>query len=305
MGKPIHFSYHGRNISLLLLIILATSTLSLAGIPSGYYDAADGKSGSALKSALHVIVSDHTKYPYTATGTDVWDIIKVSDQDPDNSNNVILLYSGRSQEKEYLDHGSSWDYTQYDDGAGTYNEAWNREHVWAKSHGFPSESDTAYSDCHHLRPVDRSINSSRNNKDFDNGGTLHSETTDCYTDSDSWEPRDEVKGDVARMLFYMVIRYDPGYHSDNSQYDLELIDSTGEDIGVAPGRPVIGKLSTLLAWHEADTVDAFERNRNEVVYGYQGNRNPFIDHPSYVDSIWNDALPAPTNLQSSNVTETS
>jgi endonuclease I len=301
MVKTCQFLSHGKIAYFMWLLLMVTTSPSWAGIPAGYYDNAAGKSGSALKSALHAIISDHTKKTYTQA----WDIIKESDEDPNNSSNVILLYSGRSQEKEYRDHGSSWDYTQYDGGDGVYNESWNREHVWAKSHGFPSESDTAYTDCHHLRPVDRSINSSRSNKDFDDGGSAHSEATDCNYDSDSWEPRDAVKGDVARMLFYMAVRYDPGYHSDDSEYDLEIIDSTGMDIGVAPGRPIIGKLSTLLTWHDDDPVDSFESNRNEVVYSYQGNRNPFIDHPAYVDSIWNDALPAPTNLQSSNIAETS
>ena len=284
-----------------LLLLLAWIIPAFGSIPSGYYDSASGKTGTELKSALHMIISDHTKKTYDQA----WDIIKESDEDPNNSNNVILLYTGRSQEKEYRDHGSLWDYTVYDGGDGEYNESWNREHVWAKSHGFPSESDTAYTDCHHLRPVDRSVNSSRNNKDFDDGGTLHSETTDCYTDSDSWEPRDEVKGDIARMTFYMAIRYDPGIHSDDSEYDLELVDSTGMDLGSSPGRPVLGKLSTLLEWHAADTVDAFERQRNEVVYGYQANRNPFIDHPEYVTEIWNSALAAPSNLTANDVSETS
>jgi len=278
-----------------------TSIPALAEIPAGYYANASGKTGSALKSALHSIIAGHTKKTYT----EAWELIKETDEDPANANNVILLYTGRSQEKEYRDHGYSWDYTQYDGGDGEYNESWNREHVWAKSHGFPSESDTAYSDLHHLRPADRTVNSSRNNKDFDNGGTLHPETQDCYTDDDSWEPRDEVKGDIARMVFYMVVRYDPGIHSDDSEYDLELVDSTGMDLGLPPGRPVLGKLSTLLAWHEADPVDSFEQNRNEVIYGYQGNRNPFIDHPEYAAQIWNDALQAPTNLTASNVTTNS
>gem|GEM_PF-391351 len=291
-------SYRGFLDLILLLMLIVPA---FGSIPSGYYDKAAGKSGSALKSALHDIISDHTKKTYDQA----WDIIKETDEDPNNSNNVILIYTGRSQEKEYRDHGYDWDYSQYDGGNGEYNESWNREHVWAKSHGFPSESDTAYTDLHHLRPADRTVNSSRNNKDFDNGGTLHAETSDCYTDDDSWEPRDEVKGDIARMVFYMVVRYDPGYHSDDSPYDLELVDSTGMDLGAAPGRPVLGKLSTLLAWHAADPVDAFEQNRNEVVYGYQGNRNPFIDHPEYVTQIWNSSLQAPSNLAASNVAETS
>ena len=274
-----------------LLILLNVQVF--AGIPSGYYDKAAGKSGSALKTSLHDIVSDHTKYSYTSSNTDVWDILMASDEDPENSDNVILLYTGRSQAKT-LNSGTA---------SPNGSNRWNREHVWSKSHGFPSESDTAYTDCHHLRPADESVNSSRSNLDFDDGGSAHIEATDCNYDSDSWEPRDAVKGDVARMMFYMVVRYDPGYHSDNSNYDLELVDYAGVDIGDPPGEPLFGKLSTLLTWHSDDPVDSFESNRNEIVYSFQGNRNPFIDHPEYVDSLWNDALQAPTNLQSSNIEE--
>jgi Endonuclease I len=140
------------------------------------------------------------------------------------------------------------------------------------------------------------VNSSRNNLDFDNGGQAHVEATECSYDSDSWEPRDAVKGDVARMMFYMVVRYDPGYHSDNSLYDLELVDYAGVDIGDPPGEPLFGKLSTLIQWHLQDPVDAFEQNRNEVVYGYQGNRNPFIDHPLWVESIFSPQLSSNTRI---------
>ncbi len=257
-----------------------------AQIPDQYYDRAVGLSGSELKSALHDIVSDHVKYPYSSSSTDVWDILKDSDEDPNNPNNVILLYTGRSQAKTE-NSGENLTYT---------GDRWNREHVWAKSHGFPSETDTAYTDCHHLRPADETVNSSRSNKDFDNGGDQHTEATECYTDSDSWEPRDAVKGDVARMIFYMVVRYDPGYHTDNTVYDLELVDYAGIDIGDPPGEPLFGKLSTLLSWHNQDPVDDFEMHRNEIVYGYQGNRNPFIDHPEWVDSIFSGQLASNTQI---------
>ena len=254
----------------------------IAQIPEGYYDNAQGLTGSALKSALHDIISDHNKYPYTSTSTDVWDILKETDEDPDNPDNVILLYTGRSQAKTENSGESS---------TGGSNR-WNREHVWSKSHGFPVETDTAFTDCHHLRPADESVNSSRSTLDFDNGGSPHVEATDCNYDSDSWEPRDGVKGDIARMMFYMVVRYDPGFHTDNTVYDLELVDFTGTDTW----QPTFGKLSTLLQWHVQDPVDDFESNRNQVVYGYQGNRNPFIDQPQWVSEIFNAQLGSNTKV---------
>jgi len=272
-----------KRLSLLLLVF---PILIFSQIPTGYYDSAQDFSGSELKTALHDIISDHVKYDYTSTSTDVWDILKETDEDPNNADNVILLYTGRSQAKTENSGESST----------PGSNRWNREHVWSKSHGFPVEMDTAYTDVHHLRPADESVNSSRSNLDFDNGGVAHVEATDCSYDGDSWEPRDAVKGDVARMMFYMVVRYDPGYHSDNSLYDLELVDYAGVDIGDPPGEPLFGKLSTLIQWHLQDPVDAFEQNRNEVAYSYQGNRNPFIDHPEWVESIFSPQLSSNTRI---------
>lgn len=260
-----------------LWIWLFISVGAWAQAPSGYYDPAIGLTGENLKVSLHSIIKNHTRYPYSSSGTDVWDILMDADEDPNNSNNVILLYTNRSQAKS--DNASVDPYT---------GDRWNREHVWAKSHGFPSESDTAYTDCHHLRAADESVNSLRNNKDFNNGGEVVPEAPGCFNDNGnwSWEPRDAVKGDIARAIFYMSVRYDPGYHSDGSTYDLELVDYTDTDPN-NDGNPLFGKLSTLLAWNAIDPVDDAERARHEIVYSYQHNRNPFIDHPEYVNAIWN------------------
>ncbi|WP_339213747.1 endonuclease [Solibacillus sp. FSL W8-0372] len=226
---------------------------------NSYYDAAYGKTGEALKTALHNIIDDHTEISYS----NVWTALRETDEDPNNSNNVILLYTGRSQSK--LTNG------------GNVND-WNREHVWAKSHGGFGTSMGAGTDLHHLRPTDVSVNSSRSNLDFDNGGNEHSEARGNYYDSDSWEPRDSVKGDVARMLFYMAVRYE----GDSGELDLELNNRVNN--GSAPYH---GKLSVLLQWHKEDPVDNFERTRNEIIYtDYQHNRNPFIDHPEWASAIW-------------------
>ena len=226
-------------------------------IPSGYYNSAEGLAGDALKSALHNIIDNHTEKSYNA----IRYILDETDRDPNNSNNVILIYKGSSV-------SGVWD-----SGA-----TWNREHVWAKSHGDFGTSAPAGSDLHHIRPADPSVNSSRGNKDFDNGGTPHHEAIGCFHDSDSWEPRDEVKGDVARMMFYMAVRYEGDV---SGEPDLELVDYTGTS------GSIFGKLSALRQWHEQDPVDDFERNRNNVIYSHQGNRNPFIDHPEYVEAMFN------------------
>ncbi len=253
-----------------------------ASIPLGYYSQAEGKSGIDLKESIHQIIANHNVFPYTSSNTDTWDILQLSDQDPLNSDNMILVYTERSQDKLYRD--GSGNYTSFENGNGTQNNSWNREHVWPKSHGFPNQDDIAYTDVHNLKPADRSVNSSRGTKDYDYGGQQHSEATNCLFDSDSWEVPSSVKGDIARIIFYMVVRYDPGYDHLNNIFDLELVDYT------TPGNtnPIFGKLSSLIQWHVSDPVDDFEKNRNEVIFGFQGNRNPFVDHPSLVSFIWGD-----------------
>ena len=251
-------------------------------IPQNYYEEANGKASENLKEALHQIISNHVVFQYTSSSTDTWDILQLSDQDPQNHDNMILVYTGRSQDKGYRD--GTGNYSQYENGNGTHNNSWNREHVWPKSHGFPDQDDNAYTDVHNLKPCDRSVNTSRGTKDYDFGGSQHSEATECLTDSDSWEPSDYVKGDIARILFYMVVRYDPGYDHNNNSFDLELVDYTTPN----NNDPILGKLSSLIQWHYDDPVDDFEINRNEIIYDFQENRNAFIDHPSLVSYLWGE-----------------
>ena len=241
-----------------LTFLLILHTCLFAQIPAGYYDGTSGLYGDNLKSTLHSIIEGHTEYDYDY----VDELLKNTDEDPTNSANVILLYTGRSQSKSSF--------------GGGVND-WNREHVWAKSHGDFGTSKPCGSDLHHMKPTDASVNSSRGSLDFDNGGSYHSEATECKSDNDSWEPRDDVKGDIARMMFYMCVRYE----GTGGELDLELVDYTGT--GTAPN---FGKLSTLLQWHADDPVDQFEIDRNDAIYGYQNNRNPFIDHPEFVSEIW-------------------
>tara|TARA_Y100000739_G_C20599278_1_gene462067 strand:- start:1957 stop:2475 length:519 start_codon:yes stop_codon:yes gene_type:complete len=84
----------------------------------------------------------------------------------------------------------------------------------------------------------------------------------------------------------MVIRYDPGYDHNNNSFDLELVNYTTPN----NNDPILGKLSSLIQWHIDDPVDDFERNRNEIIFGFQQNRNPFIDHPNLVNYIWGDNI---------------
>ena len=183
-----------KQVTLLLFATLIVN-FSFAQAPAGYYNGTEGQSGETLKSTLYNIIKGHTTYPYTSSGTDVWDIIKETDRDPNNPNNVIGLYSGFSMNAA----------AEYNSGQG-----WSREHVWAKSRGDFGTSRGAGTDLHHLRAEDVSTNSSRNNRSFDDdantpftdGSGGYTGPTDSFTsDTDwVWEPRAEVKGDVARML---------------------------------------------------------------------------------------------------------
>ncbi len=239
-------------------------------IPPGYYSSANGLTGTSLKDALNDIIDGHIEFPYSSSGTDVWDILKETDKDTLDPSKVSLLYSGWT-----LDASQ-----EYNSGNG-----WNREHVWAKSHGNFGTSQGPGTDVHALRPTDISINGARGNRWFDNGDQQYIDpdgTTDCYigTSEDVWEPRDKVKGDVARMIFYMATRYE----GENGEVDLEIIDYLPSS---NTSDPIHAKLSTLLQWHIDDPVDDWERNRNDIIYySYQENRNPFIDHPEYVEEIW-------------------
>lgn len=226
--------------------------------PGSYYDGTAGLSGQALKEELHGIISNQTVLSYSQ----VWEGLKDVDEDTQDTSSVRLLYSGTTSPKS-------------NNGGGVDN--WNREHVWAKSHGDFGTSNGPGTDLHHLRPTDVTVNSARGNLDFDNGGSENSEAPGNYADGDSWEPRDAVKGDVARMIFYMSVRYEAG-----DMVDLEVNDRVGNG-----SAPYMGRVSVLKQWSQQDPPDAFEQRRNERIYAnWQGNRNPFVDHPEWVESIW-------------------
>ncbi|MDD4204327.1 MAG: endonuclease, partial [Acholeplasmataceae bacterium] len=169
-------------------------------------------------------------------------------EDLTNPNNIILIYNSASIP-------SPWD------SAAT----WNKEHVWAKSlltypKGGSADTKTngPGADLHNLRAANPSINSSRGNKPFVDGSGSYGAV------GSGWYPGDDHIGDVARIILYMNLRWGDSLANIND----------------------IGTLSLFLEWHLLDPVDDFERNRNEVIFSYQGNRNPFIDYPEFVSMIW-------------------
>ena len=227
------------------------------------------KTGDDLKKALHDIIDGHTSIPY---GSQTDTILREIDECPTNSSMVQCLY---------LQHGLP-----------KTSGGWNKEHVWAQSHGIDGAAP-AYSDLHHLHPTLEQANSDRNSRDFD----IVSNTTTNYDydgsgTSGNFEPPIAGKGDVARAMFYMAVRYD----GTDAVGDLELTNATPTSTESA----LFGKLDTLLDWNELDPVNDFEIRRNNLVYAnYQGNRNPFVDHPEWVRVVFDTnylALPTLTEF---------
>lgn len=236
--------------------------------PQGYYSSLNGLAGDDLRQALQDIIADQNIVRIHSYA-DVIDILKAADQNPENSNEVWLVYTEQGKPKLDFQTGSS--------GVGK----WNREHTYPRSRGgFNSIEDDnitdgidvfwitnadslrhGNSDAHALRAVDASENSSRGNQHYGqyNGptGTLGG-----------------FKGDVARGVLYMEIRFN-GLTIENGFPDV-----VGQ----------MGDLQTILDWHRNDVPDDFEMNRNNVVYEWQRNRNPFIDLPDLVEYIWGDRV---------------
>ncbi|MDF1561586.1 MAG: endonuclease [Deltaproteobacteria bacterium] len=240
-----------------------------------YYERAMGLTGDALKAALNTIIRDHVIVPYSEASS----VFHATDVDPADSSAVIQFYTGRSTTADF-----------------------NKEHVWAKSHGgFGYDGWAGYSDLHALRPTRPDVNSVRWHLDFAAGGDLYSDTECRIVPDYSFEPPDFVKGDVARVLFYMAVRYE-GDPDDHPMPDLELeevIPSLLNAQGVPDNNqhmstPRHGKLSEMLQWHLLDPPDAREVQRNEIIFrDYQRNRNPFVDHPEWVHEIWGGPLWTP------------
>lgn len=222
-----------------------------------YYNGINlNQSGNSLKSDLRsLLISTHKSI---RTYENLKKDIAKSDVALDDSSKVIAFYS-RVKLK------AAWDST---------NKIWNREHVWPQSTGgFGTKN--AGADLHHLRPTDYSVNSARGNHPFgevtngsivkmspQNGGG----SSNCYLGGGYFEPQDAAKGDVARILFYLVTRY-----ADLDAKSITLVAQS---------------YKMLLEWNELDPVDEWEMNRNDISQSIQGNRNPFIDHPELAREIW-------------------
>lgn len=251
-----------------LLLILSFPFFCAAQIPE-YYSSIDFTvTGNALKEQLTELITEThtTELIYTP---DVWNALKQADLDPSNPENVLLIYgyndadaifsNDRRRDKDLSCHTSSC------------NGLWVREHVFPRSLGDPNlEFEGPGADAHHLRSIDNQMNNSRSNREFEDGSG-----NAAVLGSGNFYPGDEWRGDVARMMMYMYVRY------------LDQCDPTVVGIGSTSYSNFGDMPNIFLEWNQEDPVSEYEMNRNVVLQNMQGNRNPFIDNPYLATMIWN------------------
>ena len=285
------------------------------GVPAGYYSRVNTSSPSQLRCSLHETIKGHTAYPYSGSGTSTWTILEIADEDPNNSGRILDAYRNRS-------------YAKVTDRAGSGGGLkYNREHTWPNSLGFASTTGdkglpyAPYTDTHMLYLADAQWNADRGNKPFGkcdascgerateaNNG--HGGGSGGYPGNSNWvrtpdgnsgtfEVWGHRKGDMARAVMYMAIRYEGGKDAatGQSEPDLELTDDRSRIVKTSSSPAYMGLLSTLIDWHLSDPPDDAERARNDVIYSFQGNRNPFIDHPEWATpALFTSAKPATCQL---------
>ncbi len=285
------------------------------GTPGDYYAKVNTATPSQLRCSLHETIKGHTAYPYSGSGTSTWTILEIADEDPNNSGKILDAYRNRS-------------YTKVSGRAGTGSGlTYNREHTWPNSLGFASTTGdkglpyAPYTDTHMLYLTDAQWNADRGNKPYakcdSNCGERATESNNGsgggsggYPGTSNWvrtpdgnggsfEVWGHRKGDMARAVMYMAIRYEGGNDAKTGQSepDLELTDDRSRIVKTSASPAYMGLLSTLIDWHLSDPPDAAERARNEVIFSFQGNRNPFIDHPEWATpALFTSAKPATCQL---------
>ena len=287
-------------------------TFGTAATAGDYYAGIDASNATALRTGLHNRIKDHVAFTYFGA----WTVLETADQDPLNSGRILDVYRNRTYTKGDCRSGASSGCP-----AGASNR-YNREHTWPNSHGFNDLSGldgngnpySPYTDTHMLYLSAEDYNSNRGNNPYGNCAGCSENPTDAYNGfgggtgtypgNSNWngasvyEVWNHRKGDMARAVLYMDVRYEGG-NAANGQPEPDLIvtDNAGL-IGTTPSGQVaavgyMGLKSVLVAWHNADPPDDAERLRNDVIYSFQQNRNPFIDHPEWVNCLF--ATPAVCN----------
>lgn len=294
-----------KRILSFLLLSVAFINASAQQMPPNYYDAANGLTGSALKSALKIIIENgHTDNGYNG----LWTAYNTTDRDNfyEHDGTVLDIYS------ENPTGPDPYNFTPGLKKCGNYaseGDCYNREHIIPQS--LFSEKSPMVADVHFIRPTDGKVNGMRSNYPFGKVGTatftsqnlskLGNSVSPGYSGT-VFEPIDNFKGDVARMIFYFITRYEDRL-------------STFTSGGMLGGSSFPGlqawALKQYMEWHLMDPVSAEEIARNNASFAYQGNRNPFIDNPNYAQLIWgtpvvdNQAPTAPTNLATNTPTSNS
>ena len=289
------------------LILLFVTSLGFAQIPSNYYDSANGLSGFTLKTQLKTITSNgHNDQGYGGlySGYATTYLDNTSESGYENDGTLLMYYT------ENPNGTDAYAFTLGTNQCGNYNsegDCYNREHIVPQG-SFGSASPMK-NDIHHVVPSDGYANGKRGSYPFGtvgsatwtslNGSKVGSSNVSGYSGT-VFEPLDEFKGDIARAILYFVTRYEntvDGYTSFDMFNGTE--NQALEDWA----------LDMLLDWHyNVDPVDQRERDRNDAAYNFQGNANPFVDHPEYANLIWNptpdtEAPSNPTNLIASNPTD--
>jgi endonuclease I len=243
-----------------------------AQIPPGYYDNAQGLSQQALQQALHDIIDNHNVQSYSS----IWTHVQSTDAKPNGK--VWDMYS------DVPGGTPAYEFTFISDQCGNYaqeGDCYNREHSWPKS--WFNDQSPMNTDLHHIVPTDGYVNGRRSNYPFgevsnatwtSTNGSQQGSNTFSGSTGICFEPIDEYKGDFARIYFYMATRY---YNEDASWQSNDMVNGSQ----LKPWA-----LQMLYNWHRMDTVSQKEIDRNNEIYNIQNNRNPFVDFPEWVDSIW-------------------
>lgn len=260
-------------------------------VPQNYYQGTEGLTGAQLKTALHNIIKNHTVLSYNS----LYSYFQKVDVDRyyENDMTVLDIYS---ENPNGLDP-YNFNYSQT---CGSYNsegDCFNREHSFPAS--WFNDASPMYSDMHHLFPTDGYVNNRRSNWPFGlvqtaewvsmNGSKLGTPVSAIADISSKvFEPIDEFKGDLARVIFYMVTCYEDKLSAFNSPI---LTGNTYPAIKA-------NYLQMLINWHIQDPVSQKEIDRNDTIFKYQGNRNPFVDNPQWVFDIWapNTTIQPPSNF---------
>jgi len=267
---------------LLSLLISILITQSYTQAQKGYYDGTEGLTGYELKTALYNIIKGHNTHSYD----DLYDGYETTDVDNyyENDGTVLDMYS------ENPTGVDPYNWTHNADHCGNYSnegDCFNREHLFPQ--GFFNSASPMVSDIHFVVPSDGKVNGMRNNYPFGEVGSASwtslngSKRGSCSSPGYSgtvFEPIDEFKGDIARMMLYFVTRYQTqlsGFDPSDGNNPLDGSSTRGYEQW---------HIDLLLKWHDQDPVSQREIDRNNAAYGYQNNRNPYIDHPEWVHCVW-------------------